>query len=403
MEEDNPRDFIPEEYKFAHEYCFFLHDLLANIVVVGEHEQIFHHNFQLKNPSHAEQMDGKIGDELANWLEQNGYITEFREANRRHICVALLSDFCHFIYEALDCSKKGKLTVSFALLRKPLKENLFYFEWLLADPDDFINRFHAPLPKKENAKRPLPQPMQLSKERRLEIIGKAMKNTELGEWISPEFIYELRYDKDVEYGLEWLFQRANHLITTFVAQTEEQNFNFIFSGEEEKLSQWRGLYTTLPMLLLHAVSVIEGVIGTFEDGKLQDLSFMKLRAIIGFLLYVQSGPRETANFAPAFEDFLVSFSNTDIPCMGCQEVIKVDSKNLYSLYNEGVLVCQQCGYKTLLTSRKELLIVGHLLQEKIICPNCSVVVLSTEENVESIMLKMKIICQNCKEELELSD
>jgi hypothetical protein len=402
MEENNPRDFIPDEYKFAHDYCFFLHDLLASIVVVGEQEEIFHHKFPLKNSSHAEQMDGKIGDELASWMEQNGYAAELWKANRRHICVALLSDLCQFVYEAIDCSKKGKLTVTFALLRKPLKENLFYFEWLLADSDDFINRFHAPLPKKENAKRPIPQPMQLSKEKRIEIIGNAMKKTDLGVWISPEFIYQLRYDKDVEYGLEWLFQRANHLITTFVAQTEEQNFNFVFSGDEEKLSQWKGLYTTLPVLLLHAVLVIEGVIGTFENDKLQDFSFMKLRAIIGFLLYVQSGQWNSANFAPAFEGFLTSFSNTDIPCFGCQEIIKLDSQNIHSLYREGVLVCQQCGYKTLLTSRKELLLVGHLLQEKIICPNCHVVVLGNEENIESVMLKMKVICQNCNEELVLS-
>ncbi len=403
MEESMPRNFIPEEYKFAHEYCFFLHDLLANIVVVGEQEKIFHHRFELKDPAHAKQIDGKSGEELADWMEKNGYVTEFREVSRRHICVALLSDFCHFIYEVLDSSRKGKLTVSFALLRKPLKENLFYFEWLSADSADFINRFHAPLSKKENGKRLLPQPMQLSKEKRLEIIRKSMENTEIGKWISPEFIYELRYDKNVEYGLERLFQRANHLITTFTAETEEQNFNFIFSDDQAKLSQWRDLYKTLPVLLLHAVTVIESVIRSFEDSKLKDLAFIRLRATIGFLLYAQSGLWKAADFGSAFESFLESFANIGIPCFGCQEIIQIDSQNLHSLYSEGVFVCQQCGYKTLLTSRKELLVVGHLLQEKIICLNCSAMVLGSEENVESVMLKMKVICQDCKEEIELVD
>lgn len=137
MEESTSRNFIPEEYKFAHEYCFFLHDLLANIVVVGEQEKIFHHRFKLKDPEHVKQLEGKSGEELAEWMETNGYAAEFYETNRRQIIVALLSDFCHFIYEALECSRKGKLTVSFALLRKPLKENLFYFEWLLADSVDY--------------------------------------------------------------------------------------------------------------------------------------------------------------------------------------------------------------------------------------------------------------------------
>src|SRR5262245_53205191 len=121
MEESEARDFIPEEHKFAHEYCFFLHDILADIVVSGEQEKIFHHTFQIRNEADAEQIQKRSGEDLADWMEHNGYFTELQEANKRHICIALLSDFCHFIYEALNCSKKGKLTVSFALLRKPLK------------------------------------------------------------------------------------------------------------------------------------------------------------------------------------------------------------------------------------------------------------------------------------------
>lgn len=106
MEESEPRNFIPEEYKFAHEYCFFLHDMLADIIIVGEQEKIFHHSFQIKSADDAEQIKKRSGEDLATWMENNGYVEEFREANRRHICVALLSDFCQFVFEALDCSRK---------------------------------------------------------------------------------------------------------------------------------------------------------------------------------------------------------------------------------------------------------------------------------------------------------
>jgi len=173
MEKIENRFFIPKEYLFAHEYCFFLHDILASIVVEGEKERLFHYQFNLKNPDHAKQLDGKSGEELVKWMEQNGYEAELYEANKRQICVALLSDFCHFIYEALECSQKGKLTVTFALLRKPLKENLFYLEWLLADSSDFTQRFHAPIPI--NGKRPLPLPTELTKDRRVEIIREAIE------------------------------------------------------------------------------------------------------------------------------------------------------------------------------------------------------------------------------------
>jgi len=402
MEESTTRNFIPEEYKFAHEYCFFLHDLLADIVVVGEQEQIFHHNFQLKNPAHAEQMNGRTGDELASWMEQNGYITEFREANRRHICIALLADFCQFIFEALDCSRKGKLVVSYALLRKPLKENLFYFEWLLADPADFINRFHAPLPSKKKQKRALPNPTQLTEKERLEIIRNAMGKTGVGEWISPEFVHELRYDKNVEYGLEWLFQRANHLITTFVAETEEQNFNFIFSDDQARLSQWKGLYTLLPVLLLHAVNVIFYVVESFNDGKLKDLEFLKLRAQVGFLIYGKNSSWGK-DLDQSIESLLKSFSELELSCLNCSEFVRMDFENLQNLYNDGVFVCQHCGYKTLLTSRKELIVVGHLMQGKINCPSCNSVVEAHKENIDNVLLNMKVVCQGCKEEIDLVD
>jgi hypothetical protein len=42
-----------------------------------------------------------------------------------------------------------------------------------------------------------------------------MNKTHNKEFIPPEFVYELRYNKSVEYGLEKLWQQATHLITTF--------------------------------------------------------------------------------------------------------------------------------------------------------------------------------------------
>jgi hypothetical protein len=82
---------------------------------------------------------------LFEWLENNGYKLTVYEIYYKQIFVALLSDYCHFIYEALRTSKRGKLTVTYSLLRKPLKENLFYFEWLLADPREFITNFDSGL------------------------------------------------------------------------------------------------------------------------------------------------------------------------------------------------------------------------------------------------------------------
>ena len=397
MEENTHRDFIPEKYKFAHEYCFFLHDILADIVIFGEQEEIFHHSFRIRNDEDAEQIQNRSGEDLAEWMESNGYVSEFREANRRHIFLALLSDFCQFVYEALSCSRKGKLTVTFALLRKPLKENLFYFEWLLADSSDFIEKFHTPF---VSGKRPLPLPVDLSRQKRVEIIAESIKKSYLENWISPDFLYEIRYDKKVSFGFEALFQRATHLITTMTAKTEDQNFNFIFSGEKEKETQWQGLYTILPLVLLHTVFVAKAFVDEFRGEKLQDLDFLTMRALLGFSMYVKS-QKWDIDFDLTLNNIALELSSLGLQCLNCHQNIEVDFEGLKRMYEDGAVICEQCGYKTILTSRKELLLAGHLLQEKIVCPNCKAIVKPNKENLDSVLLNMKVVCQECKEDIEL--
>jgi hypothetical protein len=51
--------------------------------------------------------------------------------------MALTSDFLHHVYEGLWCLEKRKIVVAFNVLRKPLKDNLTYLCWMLADPEDF--------------------------------------------------------------------------------------------------------------------------------------------------------------------------------------------------------------------------------------------------------------------------
>ena len=75
------------------------------------------------------------------------------------------------------------------------------------------------------------------------------------------FIYSLRYSKKDEYGLERLWNLANHLVTTCkYYKTESLNLNFIFSGADSKESQWNYLYSVLPYLLFYTVEVIQVVL-----------------------------------------------------------------------------------------------------------------------------------------------
>lgn len=79
--------------------------------------------------------------DLFEWLDNNGFHEKALHGFECNMFFSLLQDFCFFIYESLSCAARGKITVAYSLLRKPIRDNLFYLEWLLADKDDFYQCF----------------------------------------------------------------------------------------------------------------------------------------------------------------------------------------------------------------------------------------------------------------------
>jgi hypothetical protein len=135
---------LPPEYAFAHDYCFFLNDTLGHLIREAETANALSVTIDLTRLApevRAEMADGDLkGDALASWLEQHGYQDAINDLTERHVIAAVVSDAAQFIYEALRCSEKGKLVVTFALLRKPLRENLLLLELLLADRERFLQQ-----------------------------------------------------------------------------------------------------------------------------------------------------------------------------------------------------------------------------------------------------------------------
>ena len=186
---------IPAEHHFAHTLCFFLHDLILQTLEEGEKAGIFNIKVDADNEKIYE-LEGKSGEELISWLEKNGHESEVYVLFYKQVFQAMISDFCHFTYEALDCSTKGKLSVSYALLRKPFKEHLTYFEWLLGDPGDFLVKFKAGDASQLSIDR--------NPEKQKDVIAKAM-NKLSPYWGTPEFLYEIRFDKKSPIGFEGIY------------------------------------------------------------------------------------------------------------------------------------------------------------------------------------------------------
>jgi len=332
-------DFLPKEFRNSHEYCFFLHDQMVETLKSGEKAQIFDIQVEFKDERHPNEIEGLSSEEFIDWLENHSYKEDVYLLYYKQVVAALLSDFLHFVYEALESSRKGKLTVSYALLRKPFKENLFYFEWLLADPRDFLSRFNS---ERNNR---FSFPTDVSRERKIELIRKAMKNTRYENWLDAEFLYELRYNKSAPFGMEALWQKANHLFTSFrYMETEKCNFNFVFSNEEAHYSQWEQIYSFLPILLFHAVQVVEAIIDNFAKRAHADADITPLRTSIGMLLWMQDGPWKVRipNLESEIEKIL---KDTDLKCPHCGKTLDLGQEGLERLYLNGSIQCTVCGEK----------------------------------------------------------
>jgi hypothetical protein len=322
---------LPPKYRFPHDYAIYLHDILVGLTMAGYEAGVF--NVQLKLGPGDPKPDGLEGLELSAWLDEHhpevGALLEYKQ-----LIAALVSDSCHFTLEALRASAKGKLTVAYALSRKPFKDNLFYLEWLLSDPVEFLVGF-----------RKGPEAIEVAKqgESRRSVIEDAVRKVG-GRTINANLLYEVRYDRNAQYGLSVVWDQATHLVTTVrQARTGKRNLNLIFSGQPQWESQWQHFYYMVPYLLYHAVRVVQTL---FEDlatiPKTQSV-LQEIRRDLGFVLYsawLQAGEGDDLGDQVAvFRDIL---DDLHLSCPQCSTPFVFHRSNLKRLVIGGTLACGRC-------------------------------------------------------------
>lgn len=249
--EENEVIALPKEHHEIHNFCAVVYDQLTEIMIGEIYENARTTEFNIKE-THAliEELHSERIHVL-DWFTHNNMNNELTTSLSKHVALYLMQDFVHFIYEALNTAKKGKLTVSYALLRKPLTDVLLLLEQILLDKEDFINRFYYQgAPSKY-----MPESDKFDKE---DIISKTIGKISSGAMFDAKFIYQLRYDKTCSFGLNGISNQALHIVTNKGNyKIEDRNLNFIFSDELSMKSQWAHFYHFVPMLLLYAVSVID--------------------------------------------------------------------------------------------------------------------------------------------------
>ncbi|MFZ2031426.1 MAG: hypothetical protein WAU68_14025 [Vitreimonas sp.] len=239
---------IPEHLQQAHEAAFYFHDRMVAAIreVDALGPRTFKFTVKKKAEIPVEQLMALDGISFAR------AIGESDNAQRLLVgeCVlALTADALNYICESLFNYEKGKIGVSLSLLRKPLKENLLHLEWILADDSDFFAAFSSENRRRLNID-------SITPERRCEIIQAALQKVQHSAFEDADFLYRVRYDKGFN-GLEPLWQKAQHLITTRHASvlTEVENFNFIFATPDNIRGIYEHVSALYLMLIVHFYDV----------------------------------------------------------------------------------------------------------------------------------------------------
>lgn len=248
---------LPQQFDVAHDLCFVLHDLMAQLIVEGMRSGIFHARFDLR--SDEERISFEESENILDWLHQTGQLEERTKVLVSTVVPAVLSDMMHCIYEALESSRKGKLAIAFMLIRKPLQESLYVLESI------FIDRFGFDRKLSDDPLKLRPQNAG-GVDGHMQRIQAVLDKLDDGVRFNAEYIARLRYDKKSDDSFDGICNKAMHLFTEHSAiRTEKLDINFIFSNNQSMISQWSHLYGRLPYLMLYMLSLVESIAVEFSS------------------------------------------------------------------------------------------------------------------------------------------
>lgn len=201
------RDYrgLPKKYWKYQTFCWYIHDIILSIFHDCLENNKMSTSLKFENETHAD--DFEKSDDIFEWLYKNGYGSEANLILGKRIFHAILADMMNFIYESLNTIEKGKITVSLALLRKPIRDNLLYLEWLLGSPEEFIRLVY-------NADINRYAIEGVDNQQKLTIIKNALNEIDNKEYfgLMDENVYfDLRYNKDAGNSLQKVWDKANHL------------------------------------------------------------------------------------------------------------------------------------------------------------------------------------------------
>jgi hypothetical protein len=326
------RVFLPSKYRPINNLCAVIYDHLTELYKLELYKPFQHTEVKMDDQGQKSDLDtGNL--HILDYLKITGHHDELTDILVKNVTLAVVSDLVHFVFESISCAKRGKMTVAYALLRKPFKDELLLLESILDNPHEFVNRFfHDGNPASYD-------PSTLNEEQKRAIIEAAVGKVRPNAF-STDMLFDYRYDKLSPVGISSFSDHALHIVTRNKKYpTSEQNLNFVFSNTDDIKFYWKHYYTIVPYLLLYTASVVDGIVFNSLKGKNEELhrDFKIFKRFLGIILYANKPYRKKRNgkYSNLGFDFKLN-------CEKCGFETKLDISDYELFFYSDVVICQKC-------------------------------------------------------------
>ncbi len=324
---------LPERYQGRHEYSITLYNQILTLFKGIEKRNALKTKLEAKSPTDFEDLRTLNDGELRGWLLAHGYDDAVYLLDYRHCVATIVTDALQFLLTALNSSERGQVDVAYLLLKKPLRDDLFYLEYLLAFPEEFIALFNDT----GSAERLAFGDRAMSKYKIVSVIEGALKQIGIPFFTAPA-LYDLRFNTEHPACFDRYFDESSRLsVSHRLSSDGNGNIGFDYTDEEAAIARWDHFYQNVPGLLLYMFSLVSKLVDTIA--KLPSYwPLLQARYLLS-LVYATNGN----DFLPIKDHFREIFVGIRETCDACGETVPYDEKQFIHFTSTFTIRCQNCS------------------------------------------------------------
>lgn len=320
-------NLLSDDLSDKYDFIVICNNILVSILKQAGKKQWESEEFNIKK----EDIDKFENCDLEYW-RKNGYGESLNKCTYKMFFFSILSDYLNYTFEANNNASKYKINVAYSLLRKPLKDNLYFLERLENEKIGFIEKFlDSPIEEFDTSA--------ISLEEKKYLLQKVISDTEIG--IDSDFLYDLRYSRKEEFGLERIWNQTQHIITTCKHyKTKDGNLNMIFNDLEDISEFVNYFYLLMPVIQYYVVMI------TFKF--LEDMDLInELEKTINYYLitikYLKIMNKNSKNKMNS--DIMKILKDLFIICPKCAKTINKDThiSFYHNILSSWSITCPHCN------------------------------------------------------------